>query len=529
MRWSVLLTIVAATFLWISYQYQSELVFQGAVSNSVILELQKARDHFVETHSPVTRASLEYLEQFKVSQDLLSPDSILPKTHRYPLEQIRLLYHGMKTCRWSKFDMHHLHPHLRKAVIWQQFLCGQVPELPEIFFSIPPLMHPMGSSYVYLAYKTEISVFKDSKWLERHRSRLHVNELSLLPDAVKLTAMQSIFASLSPEELLNIQHRESAVLGDDYVFFREEGSVGEDSSPFSVYKVFQRDEFEKFLSSTRFSIQKVGNSYSVFQQGNMAWNINSSYLNSRSQRYRILAIVSILLLIGNLIWIAAGQIQRKIKEQRERLFVLQTLTHELRTPVAGMQLNLEPFRAQFDKMDEEGQKAFFRIADSLRRLNRVIEASTQYLRSDRRHSDVKFHYENVEMIGDYLDSICCDYENEVVLVSSENEVSFPIDVYWLGMCVKNLIENALKHGKKPVRVSYGLNHKGALFIEVEDQGNISLGELESLTQAFARRSANDGIGLGLTLVKRITGQMGGKLEFDACPTRVRMVMKRRKS
>ncbi|MEF1263024.1 DUF3404 domain-containing protein, partial [Vibrio harveyi] len=51
----------------------------------------------------------------------------------------------------------------------------------------------------------------------------------------------------------------------------------------------------------------------------------------------------------------------KHKQRREKRFILQLLTHELRTPITSLGLTVDMFRHQFDDMDETLQDTFWRL------------------------------------------------------------------------------------------------------------------------------------------------------------------------
>jgi two-component system osmolarity sensor histidine kinase EnvZ len=81
----------------------------------------------------------------------------------------------------------------------------------------------------------------------------------------------------------------------------------------------------------------------------------------------------------------------------------------------------------------------------------------------------------------------------------------------------NLVDNAMRHGKPPVRVRIGADERDAI-LEVADHGpGLAPDARERLTQAFARGDASrgtPGTGLGLAIVQQIVQRMGGSLAFD---------------
>jgi two-component system osmolarity sensor histidine kinase EnvZ len=81
----------------------------------------------------------------------------------------------------------------------------------------------------------------------------------------------------------------------------------------------------------------------------------------------------------------------------------------------------------------------------------------------------------------------------------------------------NLVDNALKHGKPPVRLGLGGDSKHA-WISVTDAGEgMDPQTLERLQEAFTRGDGSrstPGSGLGLAIVRQVAARLGGTLSFD---------------
>jgi two-component system osmolarity sensor histidine kinase EnvZ len=86
----------------------------------------------------------------------------------------------------------------------------------------------------------------------------------------------------------------------------------------------------------------------------------------------------------------------------------------------------------------------------------------------------------------------------------------------------NLIDNALKHGEAPVRVSVSGAQCGGdnsqVLIDVCDAGaGLPEGQTAELMRAFARGDPSRGLagsGLGLSIVRQIAARMAGTLRFE---------------
>ncbi len=516
MRWSVILILICLFFLGLSLSIQSQLVSTGTVDQRTVTKIQQLKNEFIKLNEPLHTFHVTELSQARVDPILLDPGSNLPKTHRYPYREIQALFEGMQTCRFPR-SVSLGNIELRKAMFWHQFICGKLPSLPKRFFVTRPLIHPLGSSYVYLAFKSLIPEFKKIGFLDIYKPYMHLQEMSYLPPGLNLSKAEQVIMDLNPIQLEYYFQAAPTILTKNFILMNDD----KEPSPLPKYRVYSRQLWETFWLNSRFRTQYANDEYAIYKQGNLAWTMNRNKLESKSQKYNLYAGTSAILLALNIIFILYREIRRKVTEQQERLFILQTLTHELRTPVASMKLNLEPFRRNFDHLAPDGQKAFLRMTEGVRRLNHVIKASSQYLQSHTEEGQMKFQMDAVHSVNELAAYIVEDFANEhseIELIETSKDLSMHVDVYWLSMCLKNLFKNAQKYGVNPIQlevISKGTKEVGFAVI---DQGNLELSTLKGFLSPFQRQSKEEGLGLGLSLVNRIAKKMGGKLEVKAKPT-----------
>ncbi len=92
------------------------------------------------------------------------------------------------------------------------------------------------------------------------------------------------------------------------------------------------------------------------------------------------------------------------------------------------------------------------------------------------------------------------------------------DTRLLRRLVRNLVENAIKHGAAPVAVWVGRD-EGKVILKVSDQGpGVSADLAEQVFEPFHRgasRGRVGGSGLGLALVRSIAEQHGGTVRFES--------------
>ncbi|MBT3784271.1 DUF3404 domain-containing protein [bacterium] len=527
MRWNLLLLFLAGLFLFLSLRVRDQWITSTQDSQHALKKIRELKREFFKTHQSQFRFSLEKLRQFQVDPSLLNPSLGFPRTHLYPYAQARVLFEGMKSCRWPN-GFSAWHPHLLKAVIWHQFLCTPGSRLPERFLQVQPLMHPFGSSYAYLAFRSARKPYSSKDWLLANREKLHVSELGLLEKFTKLSLAETVAREMGPREWELFLSQTDVLLTKSFLLFARRQLAGTRGS-MPVYDGYSRAQWDDFFRETSFSTKDSAEGIPVLVEGNLGYEVNPGAMGQLSKSYQFLALGAILLLGLNLARMMALEIRRRVRAQKERVFILQTLTHELRTPVSTMKLSLEPLREEFEDLPQNSQRAFLRMTEGISRLKRVIEASTQYLRADGEAGEIRFQKEKLELLPWFADFI----EEYEVQTRRKLETSFQpglwldVDPYWLEMCLQNLLENAFHHGEQPVSVELACKER-CISITVQDQGNLTAAQFSSFLDPFRRESEAEGLGLGLTLVQSVVSQMGGEMRFHANPSRVSMNFKEEK-
>jgi hypothetical protein len=387
-------------------------------------------------------------------EELLDPDTALPHSHRYDFEQLAALVRYAQTCA----DAPVVSEPLSKALAWHRYDCRQA-ELPAAFFETPPFMHPGGQSFAALA-ADQLGV--KEHWLHITEWRWGINP---------------------PRELLaSLDRAALPALGDPLVLDRRHVLIAHGESRHS-YSVYSRRAWDAFLADQPLVPHPAKDKDAcVIREGHACWSRNDAPFFARLGRMTSSLLV---LTLGSAV-VAALLLFRRQAQQR---FVLQTLTHELRTPVASLLVSVELLRERYD------EEHVLRVVDDAQRLRRLTENSRAYLGSG------KLNPTRVESAGDWVRDLAgSDAQVEVL-----QDGPVTADTYWLAMCLKNLIDNANKHGEKPVVVQVRRGER--LSIEVRDQGTLGAA------------SKNAGLGLGLDIVRRTLKHMGGKLDVREKPTR----------
>lgn len=229
---------------------------------------------------------------------------------------------------------------------------------------------------------------------------------------------------------------------------------------------------------------------------------------------------------------AAEEHQRNlVAEQRARIAAEEALaardrflsiaSHELRTPVASLQLTTEAMLRAHD----QGRLDDARLATGLHRIisatTRLGDLMTELLDVGRLASGTQTTRlaptELTALVGEVAARFAEHDGNGRIHVSSGSEAWIEADAARLDQVVTNLLDNALKYSGASDSVDLGVTDTGdAVEIRVADRG-IGLDEAtkDRIFEAFGRGANAEhyqGMGLGLYISQQIVARHGGRLE-----------------
>ncbi len=192
---------------------------------------------------------------------------------------------------------------------------------------------------------------------------------------------------------------------------------------------------------------------------------------------------------------AAGRIEDLVNAHR---MLLANTSHELRTPLARIRLGLELFKKDGDPRQKQGLEHDIAELDGL--LDEILLASRLEVNPAlQEREDVDLLALTAEEAAHYDE---CEIGGDPVTVRGEARL--------LRRLIRNLLENARRHGKPPVRVEVRRDGAHAT-IDVIDCGvGIPPSERERVFVPFYRRHGESaGSGLGLSLCRQIARLHGG--------------------
>ena len=211
---------------------------------------------------------------------------------------------------------------------------------------------------------------------------------------------------------------------------------------------------------------------------------------------------------------------REILEARRRTTFVDSVTHELRSPLASLKLCLETM-ARPELAEEQRDRLREMMRDDVERLSGFIEdilETTRLEQSPKGRSVTRVDLR--ELIDRCISAVVRRHhlEADVVTVEMDPTLSFVTDRAALEIVVKNLLDNSIKYSDAPPRVSvHALREGDTVRISVADRGiGIPRRALRRIFDRFYRVDeeavrARRGTGLGLFVVYSLVRAMGGKL------------------
>ncbi len=193
--------------------------------------------------------------------------------------------------------------------------------------------------------------------------------------------------------------------------------------------------------------------------------------------------------------------------------LLLAISHELRSPLTRARLNTELLPETSDT--QEARQA---LLSDLTEMARLI---TDLLESERLSGNhAALNLEPTDL-GELVREAASGVTNSppLVLEIETGLPALPLDRTRIRLLLRNLLDNAQRHGKGPIEVS--LSRAGSTVeLKVRDHGpGIAPDQLPQLAQAFfradaARQRSTGGVGLGLYLCRLVAQAHGGELVLE---------------
>jgi signal transduction histidine kinase len=243
---------------------------------------------------------------------------------------------------------------------------------------------------------------------------------------------------------------------------------------------------------------------------------------------RVPILLVILVLAIGLTTLAAVQLRREVRFAAERAGFVANVSHELRTPLSQIRLVLDTLklgRGDDPAMRDQALKVADREA---LRLQHLVEGVLRFTRGTRPDDSPRVTVDAAQEARAVIDEFSPLAAPHGMTVTLEGSSSARVRLQRgaLRQVLLNLLDNAMKYGADGtvVRVEVtALRGSGARLV-VDDNGpGVPSSERDRIWKPFerggaARTRAAGGSGIGLTIVREIAEEHGGKAWVESAPS-----------
>jgi two-component system, OmpR family, sensor histidine kinase MtrB len=217
-----------------------------------------------------------------------------------------------------------------------------------------------------------------------------------------------------------------------------------------------------------------------------------------------------------------------LHHQREaRLTFLAGVAHDLRNPLSALKMSAALLTSGRAVSEERLQKTMGMVRRQVSRLDRMVGDLLDATRIEAGHFELSLEERDA---GELAISVVELYQSsgashELRLLLPDAPLPLRCDVTRMEQVLNNLVSNALKYSNEGTVVDVEVRREGdEVWLSVTDQGiGLSAEELRHLFAPFQRmgsaREKAPGVGIGLSVARRIVEAHGGRIEVESWPGR----------
>jgi two-component system phosphate regulon sensor histidine kinase PhoR len=247
------------------------------------------------------------------------------------------------------------------------------------------------------------------------------------------------------------------------------------------------------------------------------------YNKYKKQEYMIYGEAAIFILsLGFGIYLMNRGFFKEIKVADQQKNFLLSITHELKSPVAGIKLAIETIKSR--KLEEHQLKLLTDNAlKESDRLNELIGNLLLAARMDGAYNPVLKPLNIKDLISEAVENQMQRSPEAAIVLEIPDEVYVMAEPEGLNIVFKNLLENGIKYNIKTIpqiHITAQMEEKGKIVISFSDNGvGIPVDERDLIFEKFYRIGSEDtrkskGTGLGLYIVMGIVRAHEGNVRVQ---------------
>lgn len=216
--------------------------------------------------------------------------------------------------------------------------------------------------------------------------------------------------------------------------------------------------------------------------------------------------------------------EEKLKFDKENKELISNISHDLKTPVTAIKGYAEGIMDGVADTPKKQEKYIKTIYNKAIEMDRLINELTLYSKIDTNRIPYNFNTISANAyFDDCAEEVALELESKNVEFGYfnyvEDSVMIIADVEQLKRVINNIINNSLKYmDKEKGKVNLRVKDVGDFVqIEIEDNGKgIAAKDMSNIFDRFyrtdaSRNSSKGGSGIGLSIVKKIIEEHGGKI------------------
>ena len=195
--------------------------------------------------------------------------------------------------------------------------------------------------------------------------------------------------------------------------------------------------------------------------------------------------------------------KRIVRHLNQRSEMLSGISHDLRTPLTRMKLQIA-----FIKDQELSKK----LSEDINEMEKMLNEYLQFTSSSYLEKDEQFN------ISDLINEIIEKYNNKNISTNITPRLYIGGRKNLIRRCINNLLDNSIKYADK-VKIEISKNNNN-LFINIEDNGpGIPEQEYDNVFKPFykidkGRADSKSSVGLGLSIASDIIRSHGGNIKLE---------------